>query len=338
MSDYDINSEDDLVFDSDEELGSEDDAEGSGSPVLDEDDDDLGSDLSEGEEEGQDEFNVAYDEDGMGDSESDEEDEGVQPRKRKGKDEEAEYELSGRSRWTKKADPSNGAEADSVEVGRLPIKLPTGEIQMVAGSTRIALPPSKKKPLPEISDEEEEEEEEEEEGSDDEKDAHKMAGQKGRFGRMGIAEIVGKQEWKNAQKLEAAKEQVAAIGAEILAGGELIDNVSGPRHTPRRRYQCYVPRIGSNRVESSRIVVLISHRDHCSRASLHSHSIPSRHLKRATLPLPCPPRFEASPSSPSWQCTKISFQATASDSSPRPRSLRRSVTRCGGYERGRRCW
>jgi nucleolar complex protein 3 len=86
--------------------------------------------------------------------------------------------------------------------------------------------------LPEVSDEDEEEEEEEEEGSDDEKDAHKMAGQKGRFGRMGIAEIVGKQGWKNAQRLEAAKEQVAALGAEILAGGELIDNVSGPR----RRY------------------------------------------------------------------------------------------------------
>jgi nucleolar complex protein 3 len=53
-----------------------------------------------------------------------------------------------------------------------------------------------------------------------------MASQKGKFGRMGIAEIVARRDWKNPDKLEAAKEQIANIGAEILAGGELIDNVS----------------------------------------------------------------------------------------------------------------
>ncbi|WVN86488.1 uncharacterized protein L203_101652 [Cryptococcus depauperatus CBS 7841] len=147
----------------------------------------------------------------------------LQPKKGKRnaqKDEEADYELEGRLRWAQKDDGHNDEE-NKVEVGRLPIKLPTGEIRMVHGSTKIDLPPSKK-PISEPESEEEEKSEEEGE-SDEEAQAQRMAGQKGRFGRMGIAEIVSKKGWKNAQRLDAAKEQVAQICSEILAGGELVD-------------------------------------------------------------------------------------------------------------------
>ena len=109
-----------------------------------------------------------------------------------------------------------------MEVGRLPIKLPSGEVQMVAGTTKLPAQKKKKRPV----ESESEDEEEEEESEDEETQAARMASQKGKFGRMGVAEIVGKEGWKNAQKLDAAKEQMAALGAEILAGGELIDNVS----------------------------------------------------------------------------------------------------------------
>ena len=224
-SDYDIES--DASFNSDlDSLGSdledeEEQAEGSasasGSSTLDEEEDDDDSD-----DEDQDDLNDAFDDLPDGSKED-----GSQhdKRKRKRKDEEAEYELSGRSRWAAK--PAPAEEDDHVDVGRLPIKLPTGEVQNVEGSTRIALPPSKKKPPPPES-ESEEEVDEESDGdlSDDAAQAAKMAGQKGRFGRMGVAEIVSQKEWKNARKLEAAKEQIAGIGAEVMAGGELVDNVS----------------------------------------------------------------------------------------------------------------
>ncbi|WVQ74215.1 hypothetical protein IAR50_003809 [Cryptococcus sp. DSM 104548] len=202
------------VFDSDPEFDSDLQSLG-GSDVdfgsdLDQDDWDSGEEISEDGD-----VNAAYD-----DVSSDEEEEEKKERHRKKKEEEADYETQGRARWTAQAAED---EADDVEVGRLPIKLPTGEIQMVQGSTRIAKPPSKKpKPKPE-SETEEEEEEEEDEGSDDEAQAHRMAGLKGKFGRMGIAEIVEKKGWKNVERLEAAKEQVAQLGSEILAGGELVD-------------------------------------------------------------------------------------------------------------------
>jgi nucleolar complex protein 3 len=220
MSDYDINSEDDLDFGSDEELG-----EGSGASAEDDSD---GEEGSGGSSEDQVEFNAAYDEEELDEmfDEEDEEEEAPRRRKTKGRsaDEEAEYELAGRTRWTPKPPKP---EEDSVEVGRLPIKLPTGEVQMVEGSTRIALPQGKKKKQaePPSDEDEEDEEEEEEEGSDDGRQAEQMAGQKGKFGRMGVAEIVGTPGWKNAQRLVAAKEQIALIGAEILGGGELMDNV-----------------------------------------------------------------------------------------------------------------
>ncbi|KIR29197.1 nucleolar complex protein 3 [Cryptococcus deuterogattii LA55] len=193
---------------------------------------DMGSDVDFGSEDGgslasDDEDDFSGSEDGeditsaFDNFSSDEDEDEPERRKRKKKEEEAEYELAGRSRWVAKPEEP---EEDSVEVGRLPIKLPTGEIQMVQGSTRIAVP-QPKKPVVESGSEDEEEDdvEEEEENSDDEAQAKKMASQKGKFGKMGIAEIVGKKGWKNVERLEAAKEQVAQLGSEILAGGELVD-------------------------------------------------------------------------------------------------------------------
>ncbi|WVR07636.1 hypothetical protein IAU60_004678 [Kwoniella sp. DSM 27419] len=233
--DYDFDS--DAEFDSDlksDLSGSdaEDDEDMSGSEVYDsgasldmtdeEGDDDSDDEDDEDEDEDEDEdLNAAFDE-----ISEDEDEEDADVERRKGKKaakraEEAEYETAGRARWAAKP---KEAESDHVEVGRLPIKLPTGEIQMVEGSTKIAVPAPKKKPAPPPSDTEEEVEESEDEASDDGEQAEKMAGQRGKFGRMGVAEIVGQKGWKNAQKLEAAKEMIATLGAEILAGGELVDN------------------------------------------------------------------------------------------------------------------
>jgi nucleolar complex protein 3 len=182
----------------------------------DEDDDDLDEEFdSDSDDEDDEELMDAYD----AEQDLSEDDDGAEHEKRKRKraEGEADYETSGRTRWVKSAK----AEPEEVEVGRLPIKLPTGEVQMVAGTTK--LPAIKKKKVEESESEEEIEEEEE---LDEATQAAMMASQRGKFGRMGIAEIVGFPGWKNAQKLEAAKEQIAGIGAEILAGGELIDNVS----------------------------------------------------------------------------------------------------------------
>lgn len=205
--DYDIDSVDDLELDSGDDsdimLASSDMASEDGS-------DDEGFDSEE--------YREAYDEE-LDLSEADD-GEVHEKRKRKRGEEEADYEQQGgRERWVKK---ENDDEADEVEVGRLPIKLPTGEIQMVAGTTK--LPAIKKKKV--VESDTEDDSEEEEEDLDESAQAARMASQKGKFGKMGIAEIVGREGWKNAQKLEAAKEQIAALGAEILAGGELIDNVS----------------------------------------------------------------------------------------------------------------
>ncbi|ORX40518.1 CBF/Mak21 family-domain-containing protein [Kockovaella imperatae] len=137
-------------------------------------------------------------------------------KRKKEANEEADYERAGRQRMER----SLSVESDSVQVSRLPIKLPSGQIQKVEGSTKITLPPTKKPrpPTPESTEESEEELE-----PTTEELTHRMASQKGKFGRLGIAEIAGRPGWKNADRLAAAKEQIASTGAEILAGGELID-------------------------------------------------------------------------------------------------------------------
>jgi nucleolar complex protein 3 len=211
--DYDIDSLDDLSMGgSDLDLGSEDE---------DDLDEEFDSDSDDDDDEDDQDLMDAYDGNNIEDDLDLDEDDGQEheKRKRKRQEGEADYETSGRSRWVKSAK----AEPEEVEVGRLPIKLPTGEIQMVAGTTK--LPAIKKKKVEESDTEEEVEEEEE---LDEAQQAARMASQRGKFGKLGIAEIVGRVGWKNADKLEAAKEQIAGIGAEILAGGELIDNVSTP--------------------------------------------------------------------------------------------------------------
>jgi nucleolar complex protein 3 len=208
ISDYDFDSEVDF---------SDDDLSGAG---LGSDDDDDDSD-DDGSDSGSDDPDQSYLNDGFDDistaDESESEDEA--PRKRKKQvEEEAEYETAGRTRWAEKEEEDK----DSMEVGRLPIKLPTGEVQLVEGSTRIAIPKEKKKPVraPIV---EAEESDAESEASDTGAEATRIAGQPGRFGRMNVAEIVSAKGWKNAQRLAAAKEQMAEIGAEVLSGGELID-------------------------------------------------------------------------------------------------------------------
>ncbi|OCF61335.1 nucleolar complex protein 3 [Kwoniella mangroviensis CBS 10435] len=215
--DSDLASDVDGDDDDDVELGSDDDQDGEDSVY------DSGASLDDSDEDQDDviaEFdNLPSEEEAEYDSDT----ANSKRRKRKAGEEEADYETSARNRWA--ADQKDQKEnEDQVEVGRLPIKLPTGEIKMVEGSTKISLPPSKKKQHPPPpSDSEEEEEESEDEGSDDGEQAERMAGLKGKFGRMGVSEIVSQKGWKNTQKLESAKEQMAQLGAEILAGGELVD-------------------------------------------------------------------------------------------------------------------
>jgi nucleolar complex protein 3 len=194
-------------FDSDIEMNTTD-AEGSGS-------DGSGSDESDSE------LKAGYD----FVSESDSEAEDVQRRSKKKAQredgaEEADYETRARARWQKPKE----TEDDTVEVSHLPIKLPSGEIQHVKGTTKLPAP-AKKPVKPESDSEEEDEEEDEDEESGDE--VNKMASVKGRFGRLGVADIVAGPPYKTREKLAIAKEQIARVGAEILAGGELIDNVSG---------------------------------------------------------------------------------------------------------------
>lgn len=229
MSDYDMGFDSDDEFPSD--LASDDDdddaadnvAEGSGTTTLDDDEEELNSSdfasSDDEDDEDQDALNDAFDED---DEDSSDEEEDMPQRKKKRKEEEADYEKTARARWAK----SPPKDDESVEIGRLPIKLPSGEVQTVEGTTRIALPASKKKPVVESDSEDELDEEEEDIGSDDGADAARLSGKKGRFGRLGVAEIVGMQGVKNAERLAIAKEQIAQVGAEILAGGELVDIVS----------------------------------------------------------------------------------------------------------------
>lgn len=213
MSDFDINSDDELPSDSELNDSELDDSVVDTEGEVDEED---GDENESGDDDVDADVMDAFD------NLSEDMDKGDH-KKRKGKrrEEEADYEMSGRSRWAGKPEEEDG---EQVEVGRLPIKLPSGEVQQVEGTTKIELPASKKrKAKPEPVEEEEEEEGEDEE--DQEGAAARMATTKGRFGRMGVAEIVGHEGWKNARKLEAAKEQIAALGAEILAGGELVDTV-----------------------------------------------------------------------------------------------------------------
>lgn len=137
---------------------------------------------------------------------------------------EAEYERGGRPRKYRKAGhggEDSSSEEDSQDpnrgstVKRLPIKLPSGEIQRVAGSTK--LPSQLKKPVV-VSESEASESEPEEEV------APEGQGLGRRWGRAAVADVVA---IKNpAERKRAVKEQIASLGAEIVSGGEIVDNVS----------------------------------------------------------------------------------------------------------------
>jgi nucleolar complex protein 3 len=146
---------------------------------------------------------------------------------------EASYAALGRKRKEKQLEAGE-EDKEHTEVGHLPIKLANGEIEQLPGKTRIAIPsgpPDKKKKKQEGSDVETEFTESE--ASEDEEDlVERIAGARGKFGRMGISEILTADldgvQWKERtnRRLGMAKEQIAKIGAEIMSGGELIDMVS----------------------------------------------------------------------------------------------------------------
>lgn len=166
------------------------------------------------------------------------EDDAVNVRKRKTRDEADDLETTYARRTAKHH--TQAAEDDKVaDVGHLPIKLPGGVVQHVEGTTRIQIPESKR-PVKVKQEEESEGETEysESEGEADvEEEREEMARVKGRFGRLGIADILGDDgaeglPWRGrdkaraARRLDLAKEQMARVGAEVMAGGELMDNVS----------------------------------------------------------------------------------------------------------------
>jgi hypothetical protein len=108
----------------------------------------------------------------------------------------------------------------------LPIKLPSGQIQKVAGSTK--LPSQLKKPVV-VEDSEDESEFEEEEV------VPEGQGLGRRWGRAAVADVVGIKD--PAARKRAVKEQIASLGAEIVGGGEIVDNVSSSLHSTARQWR-----------------------------------------------------------------------------------------------------
>ncbi len=235
FSDVDIGSDD---LGSDLEGDGEVDEEGYSSDDLDSDDD-----MEDEEDEG-----MADDVEDSDDSEDSEIDQNERQRARK-KSRAADQtvdnlESSYESRNIQAVKSAKGkskatadAEAGIQEVSHLPIKLAKGEIQRLPGTTRIQLPPSAREPspTPELSDDES--------GTDSDdvsesEQVDKLSNQRGKFGRMSVLDVVtyddpalkdakgkGVAKARTMGRLAVAKEQIAKTGAEIMAGGELIDNV-----------------------------------------------------------------------------------------------------------------
>lgn len=131
-------------------------------------------------------------------------------------DEEASYENAEKRRRYVGSDSEDDDPSKGSKVNRLPIKLPTGEIQKVAGTSIV--PPQLKRPAKPVVESEDEQEEPEEE------DLPEGHGLGKRWGRMAVADVVS---IKNPmERKRAVKEQIASLGAEIVGGGEIVDNVS----------------------------------------------------------------------------------------------------------------
>lgn len=213
-------------------------------------------DLS-GDDVGSDDESLLDDSAGSHDDEEEDEEEDedgevmLRKRKNRGTDQdnlEASYEAAAKRRSVK-ASTAQAKEDATAEVGHLPIKLPGGQIQQVAGTTKIEVPvdPKLKKQQQEDDEETVHSESEDEGETQAEEEREAMSRTKGRFGRMGIADILsesfdddatmngaggskpkvkGKEKERARRRLDLAKEQIARTGAEVMAGGELIDNVS----------------------------------------------------------------------------------------------------------------
>lgn len=150
-------------------------------------------------------------------------------KKRPRDEEEASYEKQSRN-YAKRG---GGSDSDDDEldprkgtnVGRLPIKLATGELQKVEGKIHIPSQVKIKRDAqgrPIVEKDSDEESEVNEESADDE--PAEGAGLGRRWGRAAVADVVS---IKNpAERKRAVKEQIASLGAEIVSGGEIIDNVS----------------------------------------------------------------------------------------------------------------
>ncbi len=130
--------------------------------------------------------------------ESEDDEPRVRRKKGKGKEdeEEAEYETSGRPRWAGKARP-NGLgqedEDDRVDGRQVPIKLPTGEVQLVeARQDRRREKEGASAASPDDENENDQGVDSADDGSDDGRQAARMANQKGKFGRMGVAKLSAK--------------------------------------------------------------------------------------------------------------------------------------------------
>lgn len=134
-------------------------------------------------------------------------------RKRALREREAEYEKKSRKGQV-------GSDDEGNVVKRLPIKLPSGHLQERQGTTTLPARNAPKKGGEDDSDSDKEEE--------DEWSAPKYqpegAGLGTRWGRMAVADVVRIKNVK--ERKSVAREQIAGLGAEIVAGGELVDNVS----------------------------------------------------------------------------------------------------------------
>lgn len=140
-------------------------------------------------------------------------------RKRQVREQEAEFEKKSRRG---QVDPD--AERGNV-VKRLPIKLASGQLQQREGETVLPVQVGGRGNRKGDSSDDDSDAEPEEEWAAP-RYQPEGAGLGTRWGRMAVADVV---RIKNpAERRQVAKEQIAGLGAEIVAGGELVDNVSRP--------------------------------------------------------------------------------------------------------------
>ena len=144
----------------------------------------------------------------------------AKPKKKKAKEEEADYENATLRRTYDRGGDSDDSDSQDPSKGttvkRLPIKLASGQIEALPGTAKI---PSQLKKRPQAK---EDSDASDVEMHDDEPTEGQGLGK--RWGRMAVSEVVTIKD--PAQRKRAVKEQIASLGAEIVSGGEVVDNVS----------------------------------------------------------------------------------------------------------------